>query len=56
MVAITGQILSLLPHHFPQKQSTLSKRALKTLRARALGHIDQNVDESPMCEDDCNVS
>ena len=52
-LAITEQILSILPTNFSQKQS---KKRAKTLHALALGHFGQLVDESPMYEDDFGVA
>ena len=40
----------------PKNKATKVKRGLKTLRASALDHFGQRVDESPMYEDDFGVS
>ena len=51
-----GKNYPFYPLIFLKNKAPKVKRGLKTLRARALGHFDQRVDESPMYEDDFGVS
>ena len=51
-----AKIINFIHSFSPTNKAPKVKRGAKTLRARALDHFGQRVDESPMYQDDFGVS